>query len=196
MLLCCNSSSSSKLLLPKFRKNYLGTRSRLFLPGVLAESLLWIRDILVRIRICGFLTTDLLQIQIRILLFRQWLTRYQGTFSLVFKDKKSQNGRNQGFSYFFACWWKDPYPDPDPDPTNNAGSRSGSGRLKNIRIRSLRIRIHTTGQKYITIWSCSSGLDFLPLLELRTMFLATELARLYLAIAHLSSGPWVSEPDF
>jgi hypothetical protein len=69
----------------------------------LAESLLWIRDILVRIRICGFLTTDLLQIQIRILLFRQWLTRYQGTFSLVFKDKKSQNGRNQGFSYFFAC---------------------------------------------------------------------------------------------
>ncbi len=60
------------------------------------------------------LTTDLLRIRIRIM---QWLTRYQGTFTSVFKDKKSQNGRNQGFSYFVCLLMEGSvYPDPDPDP--------------------------------------------------------------------------------
>jgi hypothetical protein len=34
--------------------------------------------------------------------------------------KKSQNSRNQGFYYFFACWWKDPDPGgPTLDPQIN-----------------------------------------------------------------------------
>jgi hypothetical protein len=40
-----------------------------------------------------------------------------GTLPSIFIDKKSkksqQNSRNQGFSYFFACWRKNPDPNPD-----------------------------------------------------------------------------------
>jgi hypothetical protein len=83
-------------------------------------------------------TSDLqIRLWIRILLFCQWLTRCQkksffskfffpffflrvhyNQFSLFIDikvKKKSQNCRNQGFSYFFACLRKDPDPDQDPD---------------------------------------------------------------------------------
>jgi hypothetical protein len=44
------------------------------------------------------------------------LLLFEGTFTSAFKDKKSQNCRNLGFSYFFACRWKDQDQDQDPDP--------------------------------------------------------------------------------
>jgi len=42
---------------------------------------------------------------------------FEGTFTSVFKNKvkkKPKHSRNRGFSYFFACWWKEPDPDLDP----------------------------------------------------------------------------------
>ncbi len=82
--------------------------------------------------------------------FRQWLLRCQQIqvfYLLFFKVhfhqsskikviKKSQNRRNQGFSYFLCMVME-----LGRIRTNNDGS--GSERLKNLRI--LRIRIHDTG---------------------------------------------------
>ncbi len=56
---------------------------------------------------------------------------FEVSFTLVFlsikSKKKSQNIINQGFSYFFACWWKDldPYKimtDPDLEGPKTSGS--------------------------------------------------------------------------
>ncbi len=48
--------------------------------------------------------------------------------SKIKKSKKEvAKRRNQGFSYFFACWWKDLYKimtDPDPGGPNTYGSES------------------------------------------------------------------------
>jgi hypothetical protein len=45
---------------------------------------------------------------------------------------KSQNSRNQGFSFYFSWWQKDPDPDPylwlvDPDPGAGGPKTYGSG---------------------------------------------------------------------
>ncbi len=112
------------------------------------QSVLWISDILVRIRIR---TTDL-QIRIQIMLFSSvafkmptkdifFLSLFayyqvhlhyssQINFSVI---KKSQNSRNQGFSYYFCLMME--------------GSRSG--RFKNIRI--LRIQIHNTKSAIVSL---------------------------------------------
>jgi hypothetical protein len=37
--------------------------------------------------------------------------------------KKSENSRNQGFSSFFACVWKDPDPETEPDPYADPGGQ-------------------------------------------------------------------------
>ncbi len=83
-----------------------------------------IRDILVRIRICGsvFLTNGswcdsgscyfVIDLQ-------EGITFWRIIF-IIFYRKKSQNSRNQGFSYYF-CLTEDPEPDPylwltDPEP--------------------------------------------------------------------------------
>ncbi len=55
--------------------------------------------------------------------------------------KKSQNSRNQGFSYFFCLMIEGSGSIP---LTDGSGSRSGSRRPKNMRIR-IRIRIRITG---------------------------------------------------
>ncbi len=111
-------------------------------------------------RIC---TIDLLiRIRIRILLFRQWLTRCQRkvylffkvfllitfwrymSFTSVFIHKKSkrshQNSRNQGFSYFICLLME----------VSGSGSRSRTGSVQNNvlygpgRLKNIRIRIHNT----------------------------------------------------
>ncbi len=63
------------------------------------------------------------------------LLLFEDTFTSFFKNKKlkrsKKNSWYQGFSYYFACWLKDPDPDPYP------------GDPKHIRIRRIRIRIRT-----------------------------------------------------
>ncbi len=66
---------------------------------------LWIRDILVRIRIrtllfCQQLTSQ--QKKLRFFFEVFCLLLFEGTFKLVFKDKTSKNSRNQGF---FLLFW-------------------------------------------------------------------------------------------
>jgi hypothetical protein len=61
-------------------------------------------------------------------------------FSEIKSQKESQNGRNQGFSYYFCMM------------IEGSGSRAGSGRPKNMwiqwtRIR-IRIRIRNTVESY------------------------------------------------
>jgi hypothetical protein len=61
-------------------------------------------------------------------------------FLSVFIDKKSKKSKNsgtQGFSYFFACWRKDPDPDVDP---YKIMTNPHPGGPKNKRI----LRIHNT----------------------------------------------------
>ncbi len=99
--------------------------------------------------------------------FRQWPTRrqqktnlkklffclllFEGTFTSFFKvkkvKKKSQNSRNQGFSYYCCLMVEGSGSVP---LTNGSGSR----RPKNIRIRRIRIRntaIHTS--KMVRFWT-------------------------------------------
>jgi hypothetical protein len=89
-------------------------------------------DFQIRIRICSFLS-----VAVKMSTKNKFF--FQSFFSFFFlkthlhqssqiKSQKSKNSRNQGFSYLFACWWK------DPNPTNNKGS--GSGRPKIIRIHN------------------------------------------------------------
>ncbi len=59
-----------------------------------------------------------------------------------FRHKEVTNSRNQGFSYYFAWWWKDPEPDPYPylwrtDPDSDPGD--------------LNIRIPNTGSGYVML---------------------------------------------
>ncbi len=93
--------------------------------------------------------------------FRHWPSRrqqktkffcllfFEVTFTSFFKDKKSQNSRNQGFFYIFAWRLKDPDPylwlmDPDPDlggpKTYGSGFGSGSATLLVTIALSLRAK--------------------------------------------------------
>ncbi len=66
------------------------------------KPVFWIRDILRRIRILGPYTQLRIWIRIRILLFSSVAyLLFLGTFTSAFKDRKSQNSWNQGFSLFF-----------------------------------------------------------------------------------------------
>jgi hypothetical protein len=62
-------------------------------------------------------------------------------FSKIKSQKKSQNSRNQGFSYYF-CMIREGSGSGSIPLTN--GSGAGSRRPKNIRIRRIRIRIRDT----------------------------------------------------
>jgi hypothetical protein len=58
---------------------------------------------------------------------------FEGTFTSFFKDKKSKNNGNQGFSHYFCLMVEGPGSGP-------LTSGSVSRRPKNIRIRRIRIR--------------------------------------------------------
>ncbi len=97
-----------------------------------------------------WIRTFVLRIQIQILLFSLvtskmlknkfffsfvlHITTSVGTFTSVFKLKKSQNSRNQGFYWFFACWRKKIITDPDPRSQKTYPTYwsygSGSGTLR------------------------------------------------------------------
>ncbi len=64
------------------------------------------------------------------------LLLFEATFTSFFKDKKSQNSMNQGFSYYFCLMIEG----SGSVPLTN-GSGFGSGRPKNIRILRIQIRI-------------------------------------------------------
>jgi hypothetical protein len=94
----------------------------------------WIRDILVRIRILLFSSVaDKKQTKNKDFC----LLVFEGTFTSVFKDKKSKRSHKKvemkDFLTFFACLWKEPGPDlhkimTDPDPGGPITYRSfGSG---------------------------------------------------------------------
>jgi hypothetical protein len=57
----------------------------------------------------------------------------EGSRSVI---KKLQYSRNQGFSSFFSCLWKD----PDPDPYNKLRIQIRIQEAKNIRILRIRMR--------------------------------------------------------
>ncbi len=118
-------------------------RIRIVLDPGLYKPLLRIRDILGRIRIRGSIP----------------LTNGSG-----FRIKKSQNSRNQGFSYYFCLMiegsgfvpltngsgYRSGRPKNIQSRIRNTGTTNdefGSARPKNKRI--LRIRIHNTGMMYL-----------------------------------------------
>ncbi len=110
------------------------------------KPVLWICDILERIRIRGPVALTYGSGSFSLVTFKMlrknifFLLIFVGTFTSVFKDKKSRRSHTKVeikvFLTFFAWWWKD----PDPRGTNI----EGSGRPKNLWI--LLIRIHNMPQ--------------------------------------------------
>ncbi len=76
-----------------------------------------------------------------------WLLLFEATFTPFFKDKKSkksQNSRNQGFSYYFCMMIEGSGSRAGSGSGSKhvtSGSGSGSRRPKNTWIRWIRIRI-------------------------------------------------------
>jgi hypothetical protein len=68
------------------------------------------------------------------------LLLFEGTFTLFFKDKKSQNSKNQGFSYYFYMMIEG----SGSIPLTNG---SGSERPK----KNMGIRIRNTGEKLVIL---------------------------------------------
>ncbi len=87
----------------------------------------------------------------------------EGTFSWFFKYKvmkKSQNTRNQGYSYYFCLMIEGSEPEPDPDPDLDPDLDpdpyillgTGSGRPKNIRIRNTERRERIKVKMLLSMW--------------------------------------------
>ncbi len=133
--------------------------------------MLWIGDILVRIRIRGFVRLSYgsgFGSGSGSSFFRHWLTRceekkflfhifllIEGIFTSVFIDNNSKRSRHHSFSYFFCLLMEG-----SGSVQNNEGS--GSGRPKNIRIG-----IHNTG--YVVAffyWSKFLAKEISPLITL------------------------------
>ncbi len=112
-----------------------------------SKPVLRIHDIFVRIRILLYLSLTkknlkmfcLLLLKVHLHHFSKMLITFEGTFTSFFKDKKSQNCRNQCFSYYI-CLLIEGSGSGSISLTN--GSGCGSGRPKNIWM--LRIRIRNT----------------------------------------------------
>jgi hypothetical protein len=70
-------------------------------------------------------------------------------FSKIKSQKESQNGRNQGFSYYFCMMIEGSGSRAGSGSGSiplTSGSGSGSGRPKNVWIRWIRIRIRNTAR--------------------------------------------------